>query len=87
MNACIGPDVYECICCTNHLLVMLHHHNGIAGITQALYHPDESLCVALVQADTRLVEYVHSSVEVAPQPSREGDTLAFAPRECIGETI
>ena len=48
MNTRIGPDVYERICCTNHLLVMLHHHDGIAGITQALYHPDESLCIALV---------------------------------------
>ena len=48
MNACIGSDVYERICCTNHLLVMLHHHNGIAGIAQTLYHPDESLRIALV---------------------------------------
>ena len=66
MNTRIEPDVYERICCTNHLLVMLHHHNGIAGIAQTLYHPDESLRIALVQANARLVEYVHSSVEVAP---------------------
>ena len=42
----------------HHILVMLHHNDGVANVTQFLQRVYQALVVALVQADTRLIQYI-----------------------------
>ena len=42
----------------HHVLVMLHHNDGVANVAQFLQRVYQALVVALVQADTRLIQYI-----------------------------
>ncbi len=50
-----GPHVDDVVGCTNHLLVVLNHDEGVSEVSEALQRPDEPQIVALVETDARLV--------------------------------
>ena len=62
-----GPDVEHAIRGLHHLRVVLDHHQGIAGVAQAVHHADDAIDIARVQADRRLVQ--HEKVLTSEVPS------------------
>ena len=50
-------EIEDAVRLEHDLRIVLDHHQGIAGIAQALHHRDHALHVARVQADRGLVEH------------------------------
>ena len=65
----------------HHGWVVLHHHQGVAGVAQALHGHNDAVHVARVQADAGLVEHKQRVHERGAQGGREVDALHFAARE------
>ena len=66
---------------------MLHHDHGIAQIAQIGQRAEQTIVVALVQADGRLVEHVHHAHQARADLAREPDALGLAARERLGAAI
>ena len=76
-----GPNIDEVVRAADHLLVVLHHHDGVAALLQAVEHIDEALVVARMEADGRLVEDVEHANEAAADLRGQADALHLAARE------
>ena len=57
---------------------MFDDDHRVADVTQLFEHTDQTVRVARVQADRRLVENIERTHEVAAQRGRKIDALAFA---------
>src|SRR3989344_1240862 len=73
--------------CKNSVFVVFDDEDGIAEIAQALQGLDETVIVALMQADRRFVQDVECAHEAASELRSEPDALRLAARECIGATV
>ena len=58
-----GAHVEHVVCRADRVLVVLDHDHGVALVAQALERVDETVVVALVQADGGLVEDVEHAHE------------------------
>ncbi len=76
-----GTDVDDVVGDTDRLLVVLDHDDRVAELAQPDERVDQTLVVALVQADRRLVEHVQHTDEAAPDLRREADALRLASGE------
>ena len=65
----------------HHGRVVLHHHQRVAGIAQALHGHDDALHVTRVQADAGLVEHEQRVHERGAQRRRQVDALHLAARQ------
>ena len=59
MHARSGTDIYDVVCTADSVLIVFHHQYRIAQVAQVGEGGEQSLVVALVQADGGLVEDVH----------------------------
>ena len=73
------PHINDIIGGEHHILVMLHHNDGVANVTQFLQRVYQALVVALVQADTRLVQNISHSHQTRTDLSRQANPLASPP--------
>ena len=53
-----GTDIYNMVCHTHGILVMLHHQQCIAHIAQILQRFQQFIIVTLMQPDAWLVKYI-----------------------------
>src|SRR4051794_11629860 len=65
----------------NCFLVMLDHDDGVPEVAKTAERRQEPCVVALVEADTRLVQHVKNAGQPRADLSREPDSLGFAPGE------
>ena len=56
--SCGRTYVHNIVSGTHHLLIMLHHKHRVAHVTQLFQRVGKTLVVTLMQAYTRLVEYI-----------------------------
>ena len=76
-----GADVDDVVGAADRVLVVLHHHQRVALVAQALQRVQQDAVVARVQADGRLVEHVAHALQVAAQLRRQADALRLAAAE------
>ena len=65
----------------NRVFVVLHHNHGITEIAQMDKCTQQALVIALVQADRRLVQYIHHANQARTNLARQTDTLGFTARK------
>ena len=74
-------DIHQIICRADHLQVVFDHQNGVAQVAQAAQDGDQTLGVALVQADGRLVEHVQHAGQTGAEQGGQAQALGLARRK------
>ena len=74
-------DVHDVVGTEHHVLIVLHHDDGIAQVTQVFQRFDQALVVALVEADARLVEDIQHIDQLRTNLGSQSDALAFTAGE------
>ena len=69
------------------LFVVLDHQHRVAEIAQLFEREQQTVVVAMVQSDGRLVEHVQHAAQLRSDLRRQPDALAFAAGECGGRAI
>ena len=77
----LWTNIYNPVGCSHHILVVFHHNDRIAKITQFLQGIDEALIVTLMQADARLVEDVEHVNELTTNLCGQSDALTLTSRQ------
>ena len=85
--SCVGSHVDDLVGSPHDVLVVFHHHHGVALVAQVAQHVDETVRVAAMQSDGRFVEDVERSDKRTAQSGTEAHTLALATTERIGGTV
>ena len=80
-HARAGAEVEEVIRLAHGVLVVLDHDHGIPDVTQMPERVEQTIVVALVQADARFVEDVEHAHETRANLGGEPDTLRLAAAE------
>ena len=81
MLARARPHIDHLIGRADRVLIVLDHDHAVTDITQTLERGDESLVIALVQADAGLVQDVHHAREARADLGRQADALGLAARK------
>ena len=84
---CAGADIEDVVGLAHGVFVVLDDEDGIAEVAQAFERGDETLVVALVQADRWLVEDVQDAAQAGTDLGGEADALAFAAGEGGGGAV
>ena len=66
------------VCSPHDVLVVFHHHHGVADVTQLTQYPDELFGVTRVQPYRRLVQDIQRAHKTAAERLGECDTLTLA---------
>ena len=84
MNAGAGADVDEVISSADRIFVMFHHNHSVADITQVKQGFEQSVIVALVQADRGFIKNIHHTDQAGADLAGEADALRFATGQGVG---
>ncbi|MNQ41688.1 hypothetical protein D3C85_553730 [compost metagenome] len=76
-----GADVDDAVGGHHDLRIVLHHHQRVAGVAQAVHDFDHAVHVARVQADGRLVQHEQRVHQRGAQRGGQVDPLHFAARQ------
>ena len=76
-----GAHVDQPVGRQHHGRIVLHHHQGVAGVAQAVHGLHDAVHVARVQADAGLVQHEHGVHERGAQRRGQVDALHLATRE------
>ena len=60
---------------------MFHHYNGVGCIAQSLERSDETVIIALMQTDTRLIENIKYIHELGAKLCSKSYALTFTTRQ------
>ena len=71
------PHIDYVVSAANGIFIMLDHYHGIAQIAQMLKRANQTLIVALVQADRRFVQNIKHAHQACTNLSGEANTLRF----------
>ena len=66
-SSCIRTDIYQVVCRTHNLLVVLYDYHRITQTLKLFQHPNQSFRITGMESDTRLVENVERTYERATQ--------------------
>ena len=72
------PHVDQEIRRADSIFVMFDHNNGIADIAQAVKSFEQTVVIALVQADRRFVQNIQHAGQPRTNLRRQADTLRLA---------
>ena len=84
--ACTGTNVHDEVRSTHGILVMFHHDEGVAQISQMLQGTQQFVIIPLVQADGRLVQNIQHTHEGRTDLGGQTDSLALAAGKGSGRT-
>ncbi len=84
MDARPRTHVHNVVGGSNRVLVVLYDHNRIAKVAQVEQCVEQTVVVALVQADRRLIQNVHHTDQARPNLARQADPLCFATGQRVG---
>src|SRR5262249_32823408 len=71
-------EVEDIISMPDRVGIMLNYEDGVSQVAQALERPQQSVVVALVQADARFVEDVEHTDQAGTDLGGQSDALRFA---------
>ena len=81
------PHINHVIGRADRVLIVLDDDHGVTQITQTLERGDESLVIALMQADGGLIQDVEHAHEARADLGRQADALGLAARKRRGGAI
>ena len=81
MHAGAGTEVDDVVRREYRVTVVLYDNHRVADVTQLLQRSDQTGVVAVVEPDTRLVEYIQNAHEARTDLGCETEPLGFAPGE------
>src|SRR6185437_16702946 len=84
MEAGLGTDVDEIVGCQHDIFVVLDDEHAVADVPQILECLDQAMVIALMEADTGLVEDIGDPLELRADLRGEPDALGFAAAEGAG---
>jgi hypothetical protein len=87
VHAGAGADVDDVVGAADRVFVVLDDDDGVAEVAQARQRAEQAFVVALVQADRRLIEYVHDADQARADLAGQADALCLAARERVGLAI
>ena len=87
MDARSRAHVDEVVGRPHEVLVVFHHHDGVAQVAQRAQHLQEPDVVAGVQADAGFIEDVERAGEVAAQTAGQLDALGLATAQRVGGPV
>ena len=76
-----GADVEDVVGDSDGVLVVLDDDQGVAHVPEPEQGLDQSLVVALVEPDRRLIEDVEHADEAGPDLGGEANALGLSPRQ------
>ena len=76
-----GTEVDDVVSGAHHLLVMLDDDHGVPAVSQTLERIDETLVVARMESDRRLIEDIEDASKPLSDLRRETDALRLAAGE------
>ena len=82
-----GADVDDVIGAADGVLVVLDDDHRVADVAQLHQRLQQSLVVALMQADRRLVEHVHHAGQSRADLRRQADALRLAARKRFSRAV
>src|SRR5262249_30864033 len=82
-----GTDVDEPIGVQKSVAVVFDHQYGRAGVAQVFQDFDQSVAVARMKSQRRLIEYITNPAKSRPDAASETNSLRFASGERFGRTI
>ena len=85
MLACAWAHVHHIVGGVDRFFVVFDNDDRIAQIAQPFQRFEQTVVVALVQADRRLVHDVHYSGQPRPDLRGQADTLGFSPESVLAE--
>ena len=74
-------DVDDVVGAADGVLVVFHHHQGVALVAQFVQGIQQDLVVTRVQADGGFVQHVAHALQIGAQLRRQTDPLRLATRE------
>ena len=86
MLASAWTDINQPVGLTDRVLIVFNHNQGVAQVSQTLKRADESVVVALVEADRRLVQDVHDPDQARADLGGQTDTLGLTSGQGCGST-
>jgi len=72
------PDVNQPVAGSNRVFVVFHDEHGVAEIAQEMQRLDQTMVVALMKTDRRLVEHVQGAHEARADLAGQADALCLA---------
>ena len=72
--------------CLDHIRIVLDHNQRVPEIPQAGECPEETLGVALMQPDGRLIEHIDGSGEPSTELGRQANSLRFSATQRVCRT-
>ena len=76
------PNINDPIGGANGVFIVLNDHHCVTQITKSNQRFDETMIIALVQANTRLVQYVQRSHKSGTYLASQPNALCFSARQC-----
>ena len=74
----LRAHIHDIIRIQHHILVVLHHNDRVAQIAQLLQRVYQPYIIALMQSDTRFIQYIKHIHQLAPYLRSQADTLTLA---------
>ena len=87
MHARAWANVDHVISTANGVFVVFNDDHGIAEVAQAGQGLEQSVIVALMQANRGLIEHVHHAHQAGTNLTGEANALRFATRQRVGLAI
>ena len=85
--ASAGAHVDDAVGGTHHVFIVLHHDHAVANVAQVLQRGNQPVVVALVQANTGLVQHIHHARQAAANLACQANALRFTARERVGAAV
>ncbi len=87
MPPCAGTEVHQPVGAAHDRLVVLDDNHRVAAVPQAFQGGNETVVVAGVQADRRLVQDVARAYQPGTETARQADPLQLAAAERLGGAV
>ncbi|CAH0326741.1 hypothetical protein SRABI106_04759 [Rahnella aquatilis] len=78
MYACTRTNINNMVGSADRVFVVLDHNHRVTEVAQVDQGFQQTLVVALMQADRRLIQHVHHAHQTGTNLARQTDTLGFA---------
>ena len=79
MHPSAHANVNDMVGKANGIFIVFHHNHGVAKVAQASERLQQTVIVALVQANGWLIKYIHHAHQACPNLTGKADALGFTP--------
>ena len=69
------------------VFIVLNDQHAVADVAQVFQRFDQTVIIALMQADRRFVEHIHDARQTGANLRREADALCFTARQRVGAAV